>query len=76
MGLYYKIFHVRRLAYWSGGRDIGCEYNGNNTSTTRLPNNNVRANENAGQKNDLNKLFGQNLSLNYHEKIPGIVEHI
>lgn len=73
MALYYKIFHVRRLTYWSGGRDGACECPGSNSSTTRWTNKSIQNSENIKQLNDLNKLLGQNFSINYHDKIPGII---
>lgn len=71
MGLYYRIFHVRRLAYWSGGRQGGCECPGSNTSTTRLANKSAQNLHNPKEAKDANKLLEQNSSMNYHEKIPG-----
>lgn len=72
MGLYYRIFHVRRLTYWSGGRQGGCDYPGSNSSTTRLANKETQNANTTKQLNDINKLLSQSLATSYHDKIPGM----
>ncbi|KAL0276641.1 UNVERIFIED_CONTAM: hypothetical protein PYX00_004171 [Menopon gallinae] len=72
MGLYYRIFHVRRLTYWSGGRQGGCECPGSNSSTTRLANKETQNANTTKQLNDINKLLSQSLAASYHDKIPGV----
>jgi len=77
MGLYYRVFHVRRLTYWSNqycNCRGPCECTGSNSSTTRLANKEP-ADVRTKQLNDINKLLhcaSQSLSSgSYHGKIPG-----
>lgn len=72
MGLYYRIFHPRRMEYYSANRENGCDYPGSNSSTARLANKDEQMNTgNTKQMNDINRLLTQGLTVNYHDKIPG-----
>ncbi|KAK6616850.1 hypothetical protein RUM43_014991 [Polyplax serrata] len=71
MGLYYRLFHVRRLTYWSNEGDKNCESPDNNSST-RWTGMSVQSPENAKPLNDYKKLLEKKFSVNYHEKIPGV----
>lgn len=71
MGLYYRIFHPRRMEYYSASKENGCEYPGSNSSTTRLANKDAQNARSTKQMNDINRLLTQGLAVNYHDKIPG-----
>lgn len=66
MGLYYRIFHPRRMEYYSSGRE-NADYPGSNSSTARLANKDVQNSRSTKQMNDINKL----LTHGYSDKIAG-----